>query len=77
MCDIVHIIQQVNSVSIQEQRYLQLKREISERLQRVCSHLSSQDFEEMVKKIADTQSQSERRFYGDSGASARNSYQRG
>jgi hypothetical protein len=63
-------------LSIQEQRYLQLKREISERLQRVCSHLSSHDFEEMVEKIADTNFESERRFYGDSWAGRRNDYQR-
>jgi hypothetical protein len=65
-------------LSIQEQRYLQLKREISERLQRVCSHLSRQDFEERVTKIANTKFESERRFYGDSGFSSGNdNYQRG
>ncbi len=45
-----------------DEKLARLKGEIWRRLRQVCSHMTEQDFEEMVQKIADNELRAERRM---------------
>lgn len=47
---------------MEDEKLARLKAEIGRRLRQVCSHMTDQDFEEMVAKIADNEMRAERRM---------------
>jgi len=50
-----------------DDKLTRLKGEIGRRLRQVCTHMTEQDFEEMVQKIADNELRAERRMNQEAG----------